>query len=194
MTTTASDSFVLNDLQNTQTVSSESGDPEISEAWVLYKILVMAQRLCIDFLPVTHQQTLGSIGRGATGVVRQGYINSRLELAFKTAETLSKFLNEMITLSLFSLRTHCFTVTIEGLGWTIQDETGDIRPALVFEKAAHGSLESFMRGNVGRSLNMAQRIALCCQIAIVMRDMEEWRSWPISSPKCYLWTVEWGTK
>lgn len=177
MTDTSDNSFVVHDLQLTHSVRSDAAEPVQSEAWDLYLILHWAQRLRIDFLPVTHQKTMGDVGEGATAIVQQGYVNSRLEFAFKIADKLSRFRNEMIILAIHSVRTHPFIATIQGIGWDVDDESGDVRPALVFEKAAHGSLESFMQGEVGRSVGLAQRVAFCCQIAIVMGDMENLRTW-----------------
>lgn len=176
MTHTTDSSSVLQDLQFTNSVRSEADEAVQSEAWELYLILHWAQRLRIDFLPVTHQKAMGDIGEGATAIVQQGYMNSSLELAFKIADELPRFRNEMIILGIHSVRTHPFIATIEGLGWDVEDESGIIRPALVFEKTANGSLESFMQGQTGRSLGFASRIALCCQIAIAMNDMEKLRT------------------
>src|SRR5436190_19411296 len=46
-------------------------------------VLGLAQRLCIDFLPVTWQAALGSIGEGGEGRINQSLINLQTSFAFK---------------------------------------------------------------------------------------------------------------
>lgn len=142
------------------------------------KCLGLAQHLNIDFLPITWQRGLESVGFGATSRIRQALVNTDTDFAFKSyresqrctsAEEENKLfrtlIREISVLGLPSIRRHPNIITLAGLCWDIVPETGTVWPVLVFEKSRHGDLRVFMQNGVGRRLDLEKRLELCADIA-----------------------------
>ena len=160
--------------------------------------LGMAQKLDIDFLPITWQPALDCIGQGATAEIRQASANLQFWFAFKRPvfnprlvfEDLERrllpcLIAEISILGLKSIRNHPNINKIEGICWEVvpsegerlsrealcASRTGGIVPVLVFEKAKYGDLRSFMMQQAGRKLSFAQRIGICTDIAKAVAEM-----------------------
>jgi serine/threonine protein kinase len=145
---------------------------------LLYSFLALAQNLWINFLPITWQPELDTIGRGATAEIRQSLINLQTSFAFKRffgAETESEeckilraLIAEISILGHFAVQDHSNILQLEGVCWNISsgdDGDGDERmfPVLVFEKTQFGDLGTFM-ANTGRSLSFVERIEICADV------------------------------
>lgn len=167
-------SYVIEDTP-TLTLSAHPVMPvHISPDSVLYNILALAQTTSVDILPITHQPVLGTAGQGATTVIQQSSVGPGFELAFKAVESGPAFLREMSFLCCRFIRQHPFMVTLEGICWSIDETRAEtiIEPVMVFEKSPKGDLWSFMH-NSGKALTVLQRLSLCIQIAIALRDLEK---------------------
>jgi len=156
-------------------ISTASSSPDAN----LQEILALAQSREVDFLPLIHQPTLGNVGAGLTAVVNQRFIRNDLELAFKEVNSGSAFLRELSFVSARALRAHPFITKLQGIGWSVDSrKEGNkwvIKPVLVFEKATHSTLWSFMHTREGGSLSYKQRISICIQLAIAVADLEDHR-------------------
>src|SRR5271155_2395565 len=126
----------------------------------LIAVLALAQRLRIDFIPITWQAALGSIGEGGEGRINQSLIDLQTSFAFKRFKgderaraPFQNIIREMIVLSQASIREHPYIVRLEGICWDIpQDDR--VWPVLVFQKAHFGDLYHFCRSGAGRDLSM----------------------------------------
>lgn len=150
---------------------AEAGD------YSLVTILALAQRLHIDLLPLTWQAALGSLGEGGQSIVKQALVAIQSSLAFKRFKpsrlddsVLRDASREMIMLAHPAVRNHPFVIALEGICWDIQS-VQQIWPVLVFEKSHLGDLHTFLTHNKGHDLPLCDRIALCCNIGIALRDM-----------------------
>jgi hypothetical protein len=137
-------------------------------------VLALAQRLCIDFLPITWQAALGSIGEGGEGRINQSLVNLRTSFAFKhfirAHAPIQNIVREMVMLSQPSIREHPYIVRLEGICWDIPQDD-QVWPILVFQKAHLGDLYHFSRSGAGRNLSVEDRLDLCVDIGIAIRDM-----------------------
>ena len=142
------------------------------------KCLGVAQVFKVDFLPITWQPALKTVGTGATARIRQALVNIQTDFAFKryweserctsTEEESKMFralIQEISVLGLLSIRSHPNIITLAGLCWDIIPESGRVWPVLVFEKSRHGDLRAFMQNGVGRRLDLEKRLELCADIA-----------------------------
>lgn len=164
----------------------------------LVTFLGVAQRLNIDFLPITWEPALDRIGKGATAEIREVSANLQFSFAFKRpvlnpclefknfeSRLLPCLIAELSTLGLKSIRRHPNIVNLEGICWEVissEDESisreavctsgkGGIVPILVFEKAKHGDLHHFMMQEAGKNVSFAQKIELCTDIAKAVAEM-----------------------
>ena len=164
----------------------------------LITFLGVAQNLGIDFLPITWQPALDRIGRGATAEIREASMSLRAKFAFKRPIFRSSFdpsefesrivpslIAEISILAQLSIRRHPNILQLEGICWDVlpgQGEpisrdkpinagSGGIVPVLVFEKANHGDLSSFMLHDVGKQLDFTGRLEMCTAIAKAIAAM-----------------------
>jgi hypothetical protein len=79
-------------------------------------------------------------------------------------------IREMIVLSQPSIREHPNIIRLEGICWDIPQDD-QVWPVLVFQKAHFGDLYHFSRSGAGRDLSMEDRLSLCIDIGIAIRDM-----------------------
>jgi hypothetical protein len=141
-------------------------------------VLALAQRLGIEFLPVTWQERLGLVGKGGESTISQSLINVQTSFAFKrfirepeiAPAPFQNIAREMVVLSQPSIRGHSYIVRLEGICWDIPQDD-QVWPVLVFQKAHLGDLYQFSRSGIGRNLSMEDRLSLCVDIGIAIRDM-----------------------
>jgi hypothetical protein len=142
--------------------------------------LGIAQSLKIDFLPITWQPALDTVGQGGTAEIRQALINLQTSFAFKRlistrpaeeAKNFQALIAEISVLGQPSIRDHPNIITLEGICWDIILETEKVWPVLVFEKARLGDLLAFMEQGAGKKLSLEDRLQLCVDIATAVADM-----------------------
>ncbi|KIV99995.1 uncharacterized protein PV09_08352 [Verruconis gallopava] len=141
--------------------------------------LAVTQWRQIDFLPITWQQMLSSLGVGGTARLKQSIVNNKVSLAFKrlhldnaTAESNSEALriliNEISILGHPVIRRLPYFIRLEGICW---DFTDGVVPVLVFRKAHHGNLRQFLFSKAGKKINFAQRLRICSEIGSAIMTM-----------------------
>lgn len=160
--------------------------------------LGVAQRLRIDFLPITWSPPLDRIGQGATAEIREAPANLQFSFAFKRplfrpcldfkdfeARILPSLIAEISTLGLKSIRRHPNIITLEGICWEViswegesisreelyTSRKGGLLPVLVFETSKYGDLHHFMMQEAGRNLSLAQKIEICTDVAKAVTEM-----------------------
>lgn len=163
---------------NTKIFSSSAGPVNASEQYADYDfiaLLGLAQRLDVDFLPITWQAPLGLIGKGGQAGINEALANIQTSFAFKLYKRPQKhpfkeIVQEIVALSHPVVRKHHFTVTLEGICWDIPQDD-HVWPVLVFEKSHLGDLHSFAKRERFKELSMEDRLNLCADVGIAIRDM-----------------------
>lgn len=99
--------------------------------WDIPTFVGVVQRLNIDFLPVTWQPGLETIGRGATAEIRQALLYSQTGFAFKhtrqsrvkenEAATFRTLIAEVLVLGHPLIRKHRQIIPLEGISWDVVD-------------------------------------------------------------------------
>ncbi len=145
--------------------------------------LAVAQWRDIDFMPVTWQQTLSSLGVGGTARVKQSIVSNELSLAFKRlhlenetiegrSTALQILMTEVSVLGHPVIRKLPYFIRLEGICW---DFDNGVDPVLVFRKAHHGNLRDFLASNVGQNITFAQRLQICSEIGSAVMIMHSFR-------------------
>jgi hypothetical protein len=106
----------------------------------LFTFLAVAQRHLVDFLPLTWQPSLGSVGRGASAEVEQSYVVKELGLAFKkfstspssNETTLKGMTREISILQHPPIRKCVNIISIEGICWNFDNTDVGMSPVLVY--------------------------------------------------------------
>ena len=138
-------------------------------------VLGLAQRLHIPFLPITWQAGLGQIGEGGQARINQALANIQISFAFKhfdhpEPKPFQQTVQEMVVLSHPIIRDHEHIVRLEGVCWDIPSDH-EVWPVLVFQKTHLGDLQRFARLKRFDNLSMADKLNLCADIGIAIRDM-----------------------
>jgi serine/threonine protein kinase len=143
-------------------------------------VLALAQRLHIDFLPLTWQEMLETLGEGGQARINQASIDLQTSFAFKRfgdpqncnseQTSFQDIVSEMIVFSHSLIQNHPHIVKLEGICWDIPED-GQIWPVLVFQKAHLGDLYHFSISGKGRNLSFEGRLKLCTDIGTAVRDM-----------------------
>jgi Protein tyrosine and serine/threonine kinase len=144
--------------------------------------LGLAQRLEIDFLPITWQPKLDVIGKGGTAEIWQTLINVQISFAFKRikqsrqarldeSKIFQDLILEIAVLGNEVIRNHPNIIRLEGICWDIQPGEEKIWPVLVFEKSQYGDLEKFANSDRGKIMRFEDRLRLCVDIGTAIKDI-----------------------
>lgn len=160
--------------------SVEHAEPDLYLDFISF--LAVAQKLEIDFLPITWQTALDEVGRGGTATIRQLLINLQMSFAFKRVLTSRKedryifreLINEISVLGHPSIGEHPNIVSLEGICWDVlpYEKAWKVRPVLVFEKTQLGDLRNFADSDPGSNISVQDRLKLCNDVALALRDMQ----------------------
>lgn len=152
-----------------------------TEGYDFLDFLGVAQTLKIDFLPLTWQPALDSVGEGGTAKIHQALINVRMAFAFKylkhprsIAEEIRNWRALIAEISILghpAIRQHPSVVSIEGICWDIDAGEEKVWPVLVFEKTACGDLKKFMTEGAGKELSIEARLDILFDVAHAVRDL-----------------------
>lgn len=145
-------------------------------------LLALAQKLRIEFLPITWQPALQGIGLGATAEIRQSLINLQMSFAFKRitprnylvsdeTDLMRKLFAEILVLGHPSIYGHPNVMRLEGVCWDVSEEDEKVWPVLVFEKSQYGDLEWFVNSGQGKTVPLEQRLKLCAAIVNAIMEM-----------------------
>jgi hypothetical protein len=102
--------------------------------------LAVAQRHLVDFLPITWQSSLGSVGRGASAEVEQSHVVKELGLAFKkfsaspsSNENILKGMTREISILQHPPIRKCVNIiSLEGICWNFDNTDVGMSPVLVY--------------------------------------------------------------
>ncbi|KAK6338061.1 hypothetical protein TWF696_001532 [Orbilia brochopaga] len=166
-----------------------------NKTYNLLRVLTTAQSRNIDFVGITWQAALGTIGKGGEGEISQADISIKDKFAFKRSvaigaktkddsDIFQELNSEVQVLGHPKIRSHPNIVSLEGLCWEINIRPGSrdwlgraspdkekVWPVLILDKAPYGDLEKFMRTEKGRSIKLADRMQLCAQVASALKTM-----------------------
>jgi hypothetical protein len=172
--------------------SATSRNPQgCNEPCNLITCLAVAQKLEIDFLPITWQPALSKVGAGGTAEIRQSLISLQMSFAFKVikdAEWVDKIdktqqpremrtrfqalISEISVLGHPSIREHPNIISLMGICWDILS-SGCVWPVLVFEKTVIGDLWSFAGSEEGKNASIETRLKLCADVATAVGDLHQ---------------------
>ena len=136
----------------------------------LIAFLSIIQKCDVDYLPITWQPALSTLGEGGSGTISQSTFITDKPLAFKrfhhSEDSDGDFLplmSEALILSQPPIQNHPNIVDLEGICWEIKPRTEKAVPVLIFEKASW-DLEQFM--NVRESMDMVfeDRLKICAEV------------------------------
>lgn len=147
-------------------------------------LLGLIQRLGIEILPLTWQAARGSLeedgrgGRGGQAKIYQSEISPGASFAFKrfSRNDYHEIVSELLILTHEVVRKHPYIIHLEGLCWDVRGDD-DVRPVLVFEKSSLGDLFYFMKAGGGEMMSINNRLRLCVEIGIAIRDMHANSEW-----------------
>ncbi|KAL9046987.1 MAG: hypothetical protein Q9214_000325 [Letrouitia sp. 1 TL-2023] len=143
-------------------------------------VLGLAQRLHVRFLSIEPQKAMGRIGEGGQAGINQSLVNLQISFAFKLfnqhrqqeQHSLQECAQEMVVLSHPMILKHEYIVRLEGICWDIVTEEEDRAwPVLVFQKSHLGDLCSFAKLEKFKKLSVEERLDLCVNVGIAIRDM-----------------------
>lgn len=144
--------------------------------------LSIAQFHHVDFFPNTWDHDRISLGRGATGDVKQSIVNLKTSFAFKrftdpnntnpNKEVMFRALISEVTLLMqTTIRSHPNIVDLEGITFELASDAADVWPVLVFKRAQFGSIRSFMETGGGRQVGFLHKIKLCAEVGSAIMAM-----------------------
>jgi hypothetical protein len=136
----------------------------------LIAFLATVQKCNVDYLPITWQPALSTLGIGGSGTISQSTFITDMPLAFKrfhhsgdSDEDFLPLMSEVLILSQPPLQNHPNIINLEGICWEIKPQTEKAVPVLVFEKAAW-DLQQFMNVQDGRNMSIDGRLKICADI------------------------------
>ena len=125
---------------------------------------------------------LGGIGQGGQATISQALATVQIRVAFKRFrdnltgnsdddKPFQAIVKEIIMLSHHAIRDHPYVATLEGICWDIPGDGNQIWPVLIFEKTEFGDLYDFAKTGRGSALSTQEKLGLCTDIGIAIRDM-----------------------
>ena len=136
----------------------------------LIAFLSIVQECDVDYLPITWQPTLNTLGVGASGTISQSTFITEKPLAFKRFNDSENpnggclpMMSEVLILSQPTIRNHPNIVDLEGICWEIKPSTEKAVPVLVFKKASW-DLKQFMNVREGMDMSFEDRLKICADV------------------------------
>lgn len=145
----------------------------------LLSFISIAQKLEVDFVNLTWQPALETLGRGATSTVHQAQIDAQFNLAFKRSmawseeysadtnqqgtERYKAIIYELIALQLLS--DHPNVIDLLGITWETDGDTEEVWPVLLTERSVYGSMSDFFGSDIGTNLDSQSKLCLCADVA-----------------------------
>ena len=136
----------------------------------LIAFLSVVQKSDVDYLPITWQPALSTLGVGGSATISQSTFIAEKPLAFKRLHDSENsegdfipLMSEVLILSQPPIRKHPNIVDLEGICWEIKPKTEKAVPVLVFEKASW-DLQQFMKVREGMDMVLGDRLKICADI------------------------------
>ncbi|OCK98961.1 uncharacterized protein K441DRAFT_693173 [Cenococcum geophilum 1.58] len=145
-----------------------------------------AQKLLIDFLPISWQPRLGLIGCGGTAKIHQSLLSLEFRLAFKAIDMIensharSAIDEERIYAALMSELRPFFKKSVwnclfihhpVGICWNVDKQNLTVDPVLVYENMHHGDMQQFFTSGQGREFTLSDRISMCRNVAEALKTL-----------------------
>lgn len=147
-------------------------------------ILAIAQKLHIDFLPISWGPALDTVGEAPTAEVLQSMLKTLTSFAFKHYERPSgtqsdadeskrfqRVCSEISVLGQPDIREHPNIIRLEGLCWDSSPDSKEVWPVLVFRKTSFGSLTQWSASSEGKAAARHVRLRLCADVANAIRHL-----------------------
>ena len=136
----------------------------------LIALLSIVQKCDVDYLPITWQPALNTLGVGGSGTISQSTFITEKPMAFKRFHdsenpdgVFSPMMSEVLILSQPPIRNHPNIVDLEGVCWEIKPSTEKAVPVLVFEKASW-DLQQFMNVRESMDMSFEDRLKICADV------------------------------
>ena len=136
----------------------------------LIAFLSIVQECNVDYLPITWQPALGTLGVGGSGTINQSTFIREKPLAFKrfhhsenSDDDFLPMITEVLILSQPPIQNHPNIVDLECISWEIKPRTEKAVPVLIFEKAPW-DLQQFMNVREGMDMVVEDRLKICADI------------------------------
>ena len=136
----------------------------------LIAFLSIVQNCDVDYLPITWQPTLTTLGAGGSGTISQSTFMTEKPLAFKrfhdsenSDDDFLPMMSEVLILSQQPIQNHPNIVNLEGICWEVRRWTERAVPVLIFEKASW-DLQQFMNVREGMDMVVEDRLEICADI------------------------------
>ena len=136
----------------------------------LIAFLSIVQKCNVDYLPITWQPALGTLGAGGSGTISQSTFMPKKPLAFKRFHDSENsdggflpLMSEVLILSQPPIQNHPSIVDLEGISWEIKPRTERAVPVLVFEKASW-DLQQFINERESMDMVVEDRLKICADI------------------------------
>ena len=136
----------------------------------LSAFLSIVQECDVDYLPITWQPALNTLGVGGSGTISQSTFIAEKPLAFKrfhdsedSDDGFLPMMSEVLILSQPPIRNNPNIVDLEGICWEIKPSTEKAVPVLVFEKASW-DLQQFMNVREGMDMSFEDRLKICAEV------------------------------
>ncbi|KAK5454369.1 hypothetical protein LTS15_006369 [Exophiala xenobiotica] len=142
--------------------------PQPKEHYDLISFLSITQSTRTDFLPITWHSALQSLGEGGEAEVNQSLVDLQTNFAFKRIKDKNApekgfraLISALLILQNAQIRRHPNVAKLMGVCWEVDQQSGNIWPVLVSEKAPLGDLRQFLDSEQGILLSVEDRIQLC---------------------------------
>jgi hypothetical protein len=136
----------------------------------LITFLSIVQNCNVDYLSITWQPALSTLGVGGSGTISQSTFLADMPLAFKRFHDEGDsdmdylpLISEVLILSQPPIRSHSNIVNLEGICWELKSRTERAVPVLVFQKASW-DLQQFMNVREGLDTSIEDRLIICADI------------------------------
>ena len=136
----------------------------------LIAFLSIVQKCDVDYLPITWQSALSTLGVGGSGTISQSTFITDKPLAFKrfrqSEDSDGDFLplmSEVLILSQPPIQNHPNIVDLEGICFEIKPKTEKAVPVLVFQRALW-DLQQFMNEREGMDMVFEDRLKICADV------------------------------
>lgn len=132
--------------------------------------LAVVQKCNVDYLPITSQPVLSTLGVGGSGTISLSTFSTEMPLAFKRFHDsedsdgdIVPLISEILILSQPLIQNHPNIVNLYRICWDIKPRTEKAAPELVFDKAVW-DIQQFMRVHEGLNMSLNDRIKVCADI------------------------------
>lgn len=167
---------------------------DLGPQYNLINVLGATQSWNLDFLPIDWQSGLDELGVGGTASIQEFSVSRQLSFAYKLIKprhseaatekelelarrrAFRAIVCEISVLGLFQKTAHPYISHLYGIAWDVESDD-EIWPVLVSKKSIHGDLEKFLLSEEGQTIAVKEKVRLCAEVAIAIRDMHSYRKY-----------------